>query len=321
MAGFSQRFRMQVLLEPSLLVGLVGRDLTGLAVRRDGQDLRPMTGGRTSLVVRLSTPARSPSSAVEAFSANEGNDAREVFRGLVVIPDAPALSHRNGATWESPHAVEVTFATSFRYAGGTLCVDIEGTPVAGFRSPWWRIDYDLTTHDGRVAPFGQPCDPRTRAFASATTLVPAGSVRLFASGPTTSVGVLLLGATRLPAPLPLGFLGAPSCTLDIAPMVALGTDYSALPHQGYGTATLGLQLPGTREVAGALLVAQWAAFPAAQNPASLSTTNAVELGIAASPLPPRSVMVRTGPADGASPLPAYGRVLPHLAPVFCLRSQ
>lgn len=322
MAGFSARFRMQVLLESSTLIGLVGREITALVFRRDGQDLRAMTGGQSSLVVRLSTRAPTPAAADATFANNEGSDVAEVFRGVVTLPDAPALSNRNGAGWLREHTVRIPLASTFHYQSGTLCIDIEGTPVTGAASPWWRIDYDWSSHDGRTTTLGQACDSRSHAFASANTLLPSGSVRLTSSGPIGSVGIALLGASQLPSPLPLGFLGAPTCTLDIVPILNLGTSYGPPASQGYGIAGFELQLPASPSLAGGVLFAQWAAFPAAQNPQSLSTTNALELRVATLlPPPSRSVTVRTGPLAASASVPMAGRVLPHMAPVVCFQSR
>jgi hypothetical protein len=109
----------------------------------------------------LSQPrSLAPDAASPAFAANRGLDATEVFRGELVVPDAPALAHRDQVTWQSPHAIEFLFTTSFFYRSGDLYLEVEGSPVAAATSPWWPIDYDLFTHDAllpyqvEMPPFG-----------------------------------------------------------------------------------------------------------------------------------------------------------------------
>jgi hypothetical protein len=321
MPGFNERFRMQTLIDPGQLSGLAGRAVTALIVRRDGQDLRAMTGGQCTLIVKMSTTTRLPHEVTASFAGNEGGDVVEVFRGTVTIPNAPALNDRHAAQWLSQHTVRIPLANAFRYGSGALCIDIEGSPVAGNVSPWWRIDYDISTHDGNKTAYGQACDPRSHAFASANTLVPAGSVRLTSSGPIGSVGIAMLGGARLTPGLGLGFLGAPGCTLDTTPLLTLGSAYGPPAARGYGIAGLELQLPPVPQLAGAALFAQWLSFPAGRSPLTLSTTNALELRIANLPLPPRSTVVRTGPLPAGMTTPPTGRVLPHLAPVFCMQAR
>jgi hypothetical protein len=321
LAGFTQRFRMQVLLDERRLTGLRNRSLSSVAVRRDGQNPEALTGGLVQLVVRVSTTTRVPSDAQPAFSANEGTDVREVFRGTVAIPNAPALSDRNAATWQAPHAVEISFTSSFRYVSGTLCLDFEGSPVAGATSPWWPIDFDLMTHDGQVTSLGLGCDPAGKAMASGDGLLPGGSVRLMSVGPAGAVGIMMLSGVRFTPPLPLGFLGATGCVAHLLPDLSLGAAYAGHPQSGYAVAAAHLHLPNLPQLSGVSLYTQWLAFPSPINPARLSTTEGLELRLATSATPLAGVMVRTGPLRLGEPVPAAGLVRPHVVPVLCLRSQ
>jgi hypothetical protein len=318
--GFNERFRLQTLLDARDLTQLTSRSISGLSFRRDGQDLRAMTGGQCSMVIRLSTAPSAPGGIQPFFAANHGSNALEVFNGAVTIPSSPALSHRDAAGWLPQHSVHVTFDRPFAYVGGPLCIDIEAAPVVGATSPWWRADYDISLHDGSAVAISAPCDPRANAFVAANTLVPAGAIRLTGTGPTDSVAMTMLGVTRLSAPVDLTFLGAPGCTLDITPMLTLGSTHSHLAAHGYGVAALEIPLPGTPQIAGAALFAQWASTPGSGN-RPLTTSEAIELRIATLPLPARNTMVRTGPLAPTQPIPASGRVYPHMAPVICLRAQ
>ncbi|HLU40397.1 MAG TPA: hypothetical protein VK081_13510, partial [Planctomycetota bacterium] len=224
LAGFHRRFVQQVVVRSSLLSGF--REFTALAVRRDGQFDRPLTGGRASLQVTLAPALTSPDRVAAVFAANRG-PATVVFDGEVVIPDSPALPHRNAATWSSPHAVEIQFSTPFVHAGGDLCIELRGEPVAGAASPWWPIDCALYPHDAQVTPIGQSCDPLLVASASRASLQPGGSAWLFATGAPTSAAVAVLGAeARIPG-MSLTPIGAPGCHLYVEPMAMLATTFTA----------------------------------------------------------------------------------------------
>ena len=242
LAGVTQRFRMQVLLDDAALTGVRGRRLTGVSVRRDGQNPSALTGGQATLVVRLSTSSRAPADADSVFARNEGGDATEVFRGVITIPNAPAIPHRHAITWQAPHAAEITFSTEFPYSGGTLCLDVEGSPVANAKSPWWPIDFDLMTHDAQIVSLGVGCDPRARAMASSDTLFPGGTLRLVSTGPAGAVGLAMLSGTRFTPPLPLGAFGATGCVAHQPPDIVLGSSYTGYPAGGLPP--LGLAVPG-----------------------------------------------------------------------------
>jgi hypothetical protein len=102
LAGFTQRFRMQILLDATTLTNLQGREVTGFSVRRDGQDLGAQRGGRVHLVVRVSTLAATRAEPSPVFAQNQGPDVVEVLRGTVNIPDSPALRSRRDARLADP---------------------------------------------------------------------------------------------------------------------------------------------------------------------------------------------------------------------------
>lgn len=320
-AGLSQRFRMQVLIESTALTSLVQRDLTAIALRRDGQYLTAMTGGLTDVVVRLSTAPGAIKDASPVFATNHGVDVREVFRGRVTVPPAPALSHRDGATWSTPHAIEVPFTLPFRYAGGTLCIDVEGSPVTGASSPWWRVDFELFTHDAHAVSVGSGCDPRSSAHASRATLLPGGSVDLLASGPRGAAGVLVLGTNVLSPGINLAFLGAPGCTVRVLPGLTLSGVFVAGRPPEYGDIDMNVQLPASNALLGGTLAVQWIVFPNPINAGRLSTTNALELHLASLPPSLPGVLVRSGPLSATQPMPTTGRVFPQLMPVVRLSYQ
>jgi hypothetical protein len=319
--GFSQRFRLQALVDGAALNRLANLALTGLTVRRDGQYLAAHAGGRAHVTITLSHAARTPRFAQPVFAANRGQDGVQVFAGDVVLPDAPALSNRNQVTWESPHAVDFPFTVPFPFQGGTLCMDVDGAPVTNFSSPWWPVDYDLFTHDAQLSVVGTSCDNRMSATASLETMLPGGTLRLIGIGPMQSVGVALIGVSLMNPGLHLAFLRAPGCHAHVLPTLSFATSYLPPASGGYGGASVGLPLPSESYLLGALLHSQWLAFPNPINPGQLATTNALSLQLATRAPGLAGVTVRTGIVAEPAPLPAGGNVLPHLLPVMCLRAQ
>ncbi len=318
--GFTQRLRMQVLLGDQALTGLRNRSLQALAVRRDGQYLAAHAGGRAQVVVVASHAAVAPHAAAASFANNRGSDAREVFRGEVDLPNAPALAHRDAISWQAPHAVEFPFSAPFAYQSGALCLDIDGAPVAGAAAPWWRIDYDLFTHDAQLAGLGQSCDPKTSATASRESLVAGGTLRLIGVGPVGAVGFVALDGATLSPPWDLTPIGAPGCALHVLPTVLVGTAYQSPAVGGYGPANVRLQLPTGSDLLGARLATQWLAYPNPIHPGQLSVTNALTMQVASSVPNLAGAIVRTGPVFEPAPLPDFGDVHPNTVPVVCLRA-
>lgn len=318
--GFTQRMRMQVLLRDGALVALRNRSLLGLAVRRDGQYPAAHSGGRAQLLIAASHTAVSPSAAAPLFASNRGNDARELFRGEVDLPNAPALPHRDAVSWQAPHAVEVPFSVPFVYQSGTLCLDVDGAPVAGNSAPWWRIDYDLFTHDAQMAVLGQSCDAKAMASASREALVVGGTLRMIGVGPVGATAFVAIDGVALSTPWDLAPIGAPGCALHVLPTVLVGTAYQSPAVGGYGPANIRLQIPSGRDLLGAQLVSQWLAYPNPIHPGLLSVTNAVAMQVATTVPDLAGAIVRTGPVPEPAPLPASGDVFPNLVPVVCLRA-
>ncbi len=319
--GAEQRFQMQVMLDGGALQSAANRSLTSVSFRRDGQHPGSQQGGRASLRVRLSTPSFPASNAGPTFTANHGTNVQDVFSGEIAMPASPALGSRNGATWATPDAIVIGFAAPFAYAGGTLCVDVAGTPVVGATTPWWRIDAEVHTHDASVQALGVACDPFADAVASRNTLLPGGSLDLLCAGPRNSTGVLMIAASALPQPVDLAFLGAPGCFAGLAPAATLSTLVSGGPASVFADANITIQLPAASWIAGGRLHAQWAVFPNPRNAALLSTSRVLDLGIASAPSPLPGVLVRSGPLDAVQPWPALGRVYPQLLPVLRLTFQ
>jgi hypothetical protein len=319
--GFTQRFHLQALVNGGTLANLANRSLTAIAVRRDGQYLPAHAGGRADIDITLSNSPRVPGDALPSFAANRGTDAVEVFRGRVVLPNAPALSNPHEVNWQSPHAVEFPIGTPFVYRGATLTIDVGGTPDASATAPWWRIDYDLFTHDAQAVGMGSSCDPRSHAIAQHEALMPGGTARLVSFGPVASMGIAMLDVTALNPGIDLGFMGAAGCSLRVMPTLMLPSTYAPPVSAGYGGAMVKLQLPAQSHFLGAALYTQWLAFPNPINPAQLTTTNALALQVATQSSSLTGAIVRTGLVPSAMSMPTSGDVLPYLLPVLCVRAQ
>jgi hypothetical protein len=210
--------------------------------------------------------------------------------------------------------VTIPFSVPFSYMGGHLCIEIEGAPVTGAVSPWWRIDGEAFLHDAAVTVLGLDCDPKATGFASRDTLLPGGTVRCVGTGPAGAMGVLMLGAATLGSGVDLGFLGAPGCVAHVQPLVSVGTVYAYPGADGYGSCNLELQLPDDRTLVGGTLLSQWASYPNPRNAAALTVSRALALRFASSPSTLAGATVRTGPVAGS--LPDVGQVLPQVMPVL-----
>jgi hypothetical protein len=319
-AGLTQRFRQQILVRSSLLDTAVGREIVALTFRRDGQYNRALGSGSAELEVTLSRPTLDPAFTQPAFAANVGTVSTQVFAGRVALPSSPALVHRNAATWTPPHAVAIPFARPYTYAGGTLCIDLTGEPVAGAGARFWPIDAVLTHHSGQVLSVGSACDPRLQAHGSRATLVPAGTVRLLSAGPASSLGIAMLGSPPQLPGLDLGFLNAPGCKLYLSPLVSLPATYSQPTRGTYGDINLKLSLPASAALVGGAFGTQWVNYPNPTTPSRLATSMGLHLQIAGTLLTYDVVQVRTGPL-AAGVVRTEGEVIANVAPVFQLTLQ
>jgi hypothetical protein len=220
------------------------------------------------------------------------------------------------------HSFTVPFTAPFPYAGGTLCFDVEGSPVQPTR---WPIDYHGDLQTGRVLRRGAACG----AVASITTktarvsewaLRPGSTIPLSVLGERDSVGVLMLGAAPLSPPLRLDFLGATGCELHVDPLVSLSTALTvrsgrAANHPGVGE--IAVHMPAEPRIVGAQVFAQWTNAAVGTSGLRLSTSDALELTFAGGLGTYDAATVTSNRADGL-PVPAHGRVAQGHAPVVRL---
>lgn len=324
-AGVTHAQRQQVLVAGRHLLGLRGTPLRALVVRRDPGAAGSLRGGAVELEVALSTSPADPDAPAEAFAANQGPDRRVVFQGVVNVPDAPAP----GASvdpWGAASTVRVDFATPFPYAGGTLCLDLSGRPLAGSASPYWPVDAWFTPGDGRVEPIGAGCARLQHdggdAGGWASTLRPGASAVFEAFAQPGASGFLLLGAQALPGGLDLGAVGMAGCRLWVDPVLVLGATFAPLPQPfAVAQASVAVLVPKDPILLGAVLHAQWLevelALPPRQwsTPAGFALSGAVRATLASQATTAGMAMVVADWQPPAPP-PALGLVQPALAPVL-----
>lgn len=322
MAGFTGRYRQQVLIGPSLLGGALGQTISHITVRRDGAPL-PLSAGTARWTVRI---GRAPFAYVDALSSrfddNLGAAGHVVFTGSVQLPAAPRLPHRNAATWSAPDAVTVAFTPAYRYAGGVLCIEIEGEPESGSASDWWPVDAETDGVRGRRTIVGQGCGP-VAVQASNTATVDArelradSTVRLLHLAEAGSVSLAAISAGALGSPIELGMFGAPGCWLQILPDLTVPVAVGGDPlRRNIGSALLPLRIPNAPASLGATFYAQW--FDLGVR--GLSVSNAVKLEIASAVTTLDAAMLTSRRTD-AGRFPEVGRVEMGVMPVLRLRVQ
>lgn len=319
-AGASQPRRQQTLIGASHLQAVRNHRITGFALRRTAAN-EIYSGGTTNLAVTFSTSPRAPLTCSNAFAANIGNDAQQVFQGSVSIPTSPADVGPNIA-WSAANTVQVTFTQPFLYQGGTLCIDVLGTEVAGQTADWWMADAVFEDIQGTAAQIGTGCGAfggvsGEWSFVAARTLLPGGYATFRAHGAPQSLGIAVFGAPA-PVPMPMSALGVPAtnCFCHLDPTTILGTltqlfvpePDPRLASMG-GVAVVRLRLPNQAWILGVSLATQWLDL------AQPATSNAFLWSVATS-IPTLDMTLIE-----AHPLETTGEVSVHLAHVLRLHWQ
>jgi hypothetical protein len=310
-AGIGITDRQQIVIDAGHLAPLVGRDLTGLVFRREATDPLAFAANTALIVVRIGSANSSAQDVRPDFAANS-TAPLEVLRGTVQIPASPPPG--STPTWSAPDAVELSFSTPYRYAGGPLCIDIHGTVGT---ETWWPVDAVEDGTAGVVTSEGQACG-RLAAVHGATAgvaerdLVLGESVICTLFGEPSAPAFLLLGLGTLANPLDLAFLGAPACELRVQPISALATVVSAPPFDPTfgGLAERVIHLPTDAGLAGAEFVVQWAELLQG----SLTTSNTLRCRIASTR--PNLGLAVVWSRAGTPPIVQFTR-----APVVGLRWQ
>jgi hypothetical protein len=315
-AGVAHAFRQQVVVRAEELTALRGRMLTALWVRRDAALPLPLPGGKAQFVVTLSDRARHPTALVPKFADNRGAQTREVFRGVVEVPTAPAPARGQPAPWAPTSAVELKFTAEFTYRDGPLSIEIEGRPVAGQPPLTWPVDYAEWASDAASTFVGRSCDVRLQAMALWRDLIPGGSIVMGTAGPTQAAAVCLVGWIRR-TPIELGAQGAVKCSIHVDPVDARPFVLPRVKLEPITRVEQNLPLPPMACVLGVHFAVQWLHFP---NPAvgtGFATTHAQTIKTVGRLPSFAGATVRSGPMAGDA-FPEHGEVQALRMPVLRL---
>lgn len=301
--GIGVSDRGQILIDGRLLTEIAGRDITGLAFRRDASDSTAFSGGSANMVVRIGPAQHSADQARASFVANLSAPT-EVFRGVVSIPASPAPAAV--PPWTTPYAVEIAFSQPYRYAGGPLCIDITGAVANEF---WWPVDAAEEPAQGSAASVGHACGRLANVHGETASiaerdLVVGETVICSLFGEPGASAFLLFGTDTLSSPVDLTFIGSPGCELRVNAFVAMPTVVSAPPLDPVfgGIAEQLLHLPHDAQLMGAEFVTQWCELP----PTGLVTSNTLRTRVAG--LRPSMGMSLVWSRGGGEPIVQFTRV-------------
>jgi hypothetical protein len=275
--GASDHVRQQTLVGESHLVQLVGRSLTALEFRRTAAN-EHYAPGCANMTVTLSLSPQRPLHTSPTFTANIGANPVVVFAGLVALTGSQAAPGPTVA-WTPSNLVRIPFQTPFVYSGGTLCIDVIGSPVLG-QQTWWLADAVFEDITGTAAEVGSGCGPYGGmlgrwSWTYERKLIPGNHAEFFAQGPHGAIGFVGFGA-RSPMPLPLTGLGSPvGCDLHLATIdILLPTLFTGGLPAGPGVASVQFWIPDDISVLGASMTAQWLEW------GLRTTSNAMQVTIA-----------------------------------------
>lgn len=278
-AGTTHAERMQIVIDAAHLAAANGRSLVGLEFRRDAGLRDELAAASVDVVVRVGT-ARRAASAASATFADNGDALVEVFRGVVSLPRAPAVTGSVG--WSADQMWSVRFAQPFPYAGGGLVVDVEGAPSGA--ASFWPVDATGAVSDAVALVVGRACGPFVDVAGrnnhwSRSELVPGETAMFDSWGEPGAAAFLLIGLHADPTGTDLAPLGAPGCRLHVLGLAALATTFGAARFGAAlgGPAVVAVQLPADSALAGARFAAQWVQLGSA-----VSTSEAVACTIASS---------------------------------------
>lgn len=317
-AGTGAHLRQQTLIGASHLTNLLGRPLLALELRRAAY-ANAFQGATTDWVVTLSHSPNTPLTCSETFADNVGPAPVTVFTGQVTAPASPGNTS-NAIPWTSNNTIRVEFQTPFTYTGGTLCLDIVGTPIVGQTSNWWVSDAVWEDIPGSVVEIGSGCGqyggPQHRwAGADKYSLIPGATAKFWAYGAPNTFGIVAYGAPSA-APIPLSAFGiyAPGCDVHLNPALVLATNVAVFepvnsPLYVEGKAKAFVRLPAAPWIFGLSLTTQW--FDLFQP----ATSNALQWTVGSN-IPTLDM----AHVDG-DPTDTFGNMTVHLAPVYRFEYQ
>ncbi len=323
--GFNAHWRQQVLLDASLLSTIAGQPVQALWLRRDHELGIAYPAGRARVRLSISTAQRGVANPSRNFADNRGTPT-VVFDGELALPAVTAPT--GAAPWATPSAVRVPFSTPFVHGSGDLCIEIEGTPVVTPAA--WSVDYEHRAVGATVSPRGTPCGGpsnhfRNTALAWGRHLVPGSTGILVSFGQPSTPAIVVLGAAPIDPGVPLDGIGATGCKVYVRPDIAVPTAYGALTGPTpFAPLRFELELPASTTLLGKTFHAQWVNLetgPARSNPAGLTTTNALDITMAATPPPVMMSTVSSRQVDPSLPWPDEGRIQVARGPVLGFELQ
>lgn len=316
-AGASKNVRQQTLVGATHLSSMVGRSIVAIELRRSAKN-EAFAGGSSSLDVKLSISPNAPLDCSSTYANNPGPAPINVFNGTVTFPTSPPVIGPS-VSWTTNNVVRIPFTTPFPYSGGTLCIDVIGSPIAGQEVNWWMADAEFEDLPGSTNDLGGGCGnyggPTSQwANVQRRSLVAGGTARMFAYGTPNGLAIAAIGqksAVGTPLSL-LGFNSPPGCelflsTLDMLEVRIFAPD-TQTPWRG-GRADVELKIPGIAAALGLSLTTQWLDWTQS------TSSNAIEWTIA-----PAIPSLDMALVDG-DPQEATGNVTVHLAHVIRFEHQ
>lgn len=324
LAGACAPRRQQILVGPShlqpMLANATTATITAIEFRRNAA-AEVYQGGSMQLTVTLSTAPHGPLDCDDRWPHNIGPDATTVFAGVAMLPTSPATAAGMGTPvpWTPANTLRLQFAQPFVYRGGTICVQLLGTPIPGQEAQWWMADAVaevIATHP--PIEFGRGCGTfggpnRQWSFCAERTLIPSKRADFFADGPDNGLAVAVIGDAA-PWPIPLSMFGfaTPGCSCYVNPSAVICTlpavfepqlQVPAIQYHFPGRADVLIHLPPNPLCFGIRLTTQW--FDLTQQATSPAHTWTV-----ASAIPTIDMAL-----NECHPLSTCGTVTTDLAPV------
>lgn len=325
-AGATNHQRQQTLIGASHLQGLANHSITALEFRRTAVNEAYLPGA-ADFTVSLSTSPNAPLHCSNLFLDNVGNDALQVFQGTVAFPASPAVPGGVGSAvaWTSQNVVRIQFAQPFVYTGGTLCIDVTGTPIQGQKT-WWMADAIEDVIPGSsVVPLGGGCGyyggaNREWSFLAERSLIPGGRALFRAEGPPNGLAFAVFGAEAAAPMFPtypaLSQWGIPTpgCVSYVNPLLILAMVPTLFEPEAVGSgigalAEVLVHLPPSASWSGFTLTTQW--FDVSQ----LAVSNGFRWTVGATPSSLDMALCEGNPTN------AKGNVTTYLAHVLRLEFQ
>jgi hypothetical protein len=313
LGGASRPLRQQTLIGPSHLLGRSGQTITAIELRRNAAN-EIYAAGDMHWTVTLSTLPLDPLAAVSVFAANTGASPVQVFSGVISLPASPAAVGP-AVGWAVDNVIRVPLQVPFQYSGGTLCMDVFGTPIQGQNANWWMADFALDDIRGSTSDLGGGCGiygsvQSEWSHVATRSLVVGAYAHLSAFGTPGGLAIAAIGnknAVGVPLSL-VGLPAGPTCLVRLANLFSLTPALFDVPANANdlpfgGKAELFLKLPNVPSALGATFTAQWVDW------SQSASSNAIECTVSPQ-VPALDMAFLEGPVGEAE-----GLLSVHIAPV------